>query len=174
MSDPEYVVRASSRRVKTMTAFREDGRVVVVVPSAMSERQRRQLVPALVAQFKAREEGRGAPRGEAELTLRARQLWEAHLAPVVGHPAPPFGVRWVSTMERRWGSCSTASGEIRLSDRLLALPAWVVDYVLVHEMVHLVERGHNARFWELVASYPETPRARGFLEGFDHARAAGA
>ena len=66
----------------------------------------------------------------------------------------------------RWGSCTPASGTIRITHRLQALPDWVVDYVLLHELAHLVEAGHTRRFWALVGRYPEAARARGFLEGF--------
>lgn len=155
-----------------MTAFREEGRVVVVVPGRMSERQVREQVPGLVARFEAREARSRPPRGDAELTQRAGALYDAYLRPEVG-PAPPFGVRWVPTMAHRWGSCSTGTGEIRVSDRLMAMPSWVVDYVLLHEVTHLVEHGHTPRFWTLVGAYPQTARARGFLEGVDFAVASG-
>jgi predicted metal-dependent hydrolase len=66
-------------------------------------------------------------------------------------------------MRARYGSCTPEDGTIRLSDRLLDFPAWVRDYVLVHELAHLVEPNHSAAFWSLVARYPLAERARGFL-----------
>jgi hypothetical protein len=50
------------------------------------------------------------------------------------------------------------------------MPAWVLDYVLLHEVAHFVEREHNDRFWHLVNAHTESPRARGFLEGVDHVK----
>ena len=55
---------------------------------------------------------------------------------------------------------------MRLSHRLQTMPAWVVDYVLVHELAHLVEPSHDARFWSLVDGYPRAERAKGYLEGY--------
>lgn len=170
MTESPYEVRRSARRRRTMTAFREGGRLVVVVPEHLTARQQRDLVPGLVERFLDKERRQAAPRGDDELTRRARELFQRHVTPQVGHAPPELGVRWVSTMQHRWGSCTAATGEIRISDRLRDMPGWVVDYVLLHEAVHLVEPEHNARFWALVNAYAETPRARGFLEGVDFSR----
>jgi len=157
-----------------MTAFREEGRIVVVVPEHLSGRQRRELGPGRVERCLAREARRRAPRADEEITRRARELYGEFVAPHAEGGSPTFGVRWVSTMQHRWGSCTRSTGEIRISDRLQVMPAWVVDYVLLHEVAHLVEREHNDRFWAIVNAHPGTPRARGFLEGVDFAHREGA
>ena len=79
--------------------------------------------------------------------------------------ARPVSVRWVTNQNSRWGSCTPSDRTIRLSHKLRTMPPWVVDYVLVHELVHLLVPGHDADFWALVERYPRTERARGFLEG---------
>lgn len=53
------------------------------------------------------------------------------------------------------------------------MPQWVIDYVLVHELAHLLVAGHNAHFWSLVDAYPETQRAKAFLEGVAFATSRG-
>ena len=72
----------------------------------------------------------------------------------------------MSNQQHRWGSCTPSTGTIRLSHRLQTLPGWVVDYVLLHELAHLVEASHSTRFWGLVASYPKAEQAKGFLQGY--------
>jgi predicted metal-dependent hydrolase len=66
-------------------------------------------------------------------------------------------------MRARYGSCTPQDGTIRLSDRLVAWPPWVRDYVLVHELAHLAVPDHSPAFWRLVDRYPLAERARGFL-----------
>ncbi|TFV66422.1 UNVERIFIED_ORG: M48 family peptidase [Bacillus sp. AZ43] len=147
-----------------MTAYREQGRTVVLIPAAFSPAEERRWVAQMVAKLQTREERRRRSLGgDDELMLRARALSAAHLDGL----AEPASVRWVDNQNRRWGSCTPADGSIRLSSRLRSMPEYVVDYVLVHELVHLLEPGHDERFWALVARYPRAERARGFLEGVE-------
>ena len=108
---------------------------------------------------------RRPPASDATLADRAAKLSAAHL----GGAARPVSVRWVSDMRTRWGSCTPATATIRISDRLKAVPDWVLDYILVHELAHLLVAGHGPDFWALVANYPRTERARGYLEGLSAA-----
>ncbi len=56
-------------------------------------------------------------------------------------------------------------GTIRISDQLASMPTFVQDYVIIHELAHLLEPNHGPKFWELVYQYDRTERARGFLMG---------
>ncbi|TQN41607.1 hypothetical protein FHU33_0976 [Blastococcus colisei] len=163
-------VRRSARRRRTVTAYREKGRTVVLIPAAFSPAEERRWVAQMVAKLQTREERRRRSLGgDDELMARARALSAAHLDGL----AEPTSVRWVDNQNRRWGSCTPADGSIRLSGRLRSMPEYVVDYVLVHELVHLLEPGHDERFWAHVARYPRAERARGFLEGIELAASAG-
>ena len=81
-------------------------------------------------------------------------------------------MRWVDNQRSRWGSCTFEDRSIRLSDRLQGMPEFVVDYVLLHELAHLIEPSHNQRFWALLDACPDTERARGFLDGWSASRQA--
>jgi predicted metal-dependent hydrolase len=169
--DPDMVeVRRSARRRRTVTAYRELGRTVVLIPAAFSPAEERRWVAQMVAKLQTREERRRRSLGgDDELMSRARALSAAHLDGL----AEPASIRWVDNQHRRWGSCTPADRSIRLSSRLRSMPDYVVDYVLVHELVHLLEPGHDENFWALVARYPRAERARGFLEGVELAATSG-
>ena len=66
----------------------------------------------------------------------------------------PASVRWADNQLSRWGSCTPSDGTIRVSSRLAAFPRWVLDYVLVHELAHLVIFGHGPEFTAIVDRYP--------------------
>lgn len=69
----------------------------------------------------------------------------------------------LSNARTRWGSCSSRSG-IRLHWRLIHLPPALIDYVVAHEVAHLVEMNHSARFWAVVERlYPDWRSARAAL-----------
>lgn len=173
MDQQAVEIRRSRRRTRTLTVFREQGRLVAVVPARLTRSQADELVPALVTRFLAKEARRAVPSGDPELQARAGELAARYLVGRVPGPLPDYQVRWVSNQSRRWGSCTPNEGRIRISDRLRGVPRWVGDYVLLHELVHLVEPTHSARFWELVSAYPDAARARGFLEGLEFARSEG-
>lgn len=70
----------------------------------------------------------------------------------------------ISNAKKQWGSC-TRQGAIRLSWRLICLPAAALDYVIVHELVHLQHFDHSSAFWTDVQTiYPETPSVRRYLK----------
>jgi predicted metal-dependent hydrolase len=169
MASEQYVVRRSPRRRTTMGIVRESGTLVVLVPDRLTPRQERELIPGFVSRFLEQEANRRPPAVDVALTARARELFARYLAEP-GQPTPELTVSWSQRQRQRWGSCTTASGQIRLSDRLQQMPDWVADYVLVHELAHLLERTHSARFHALVARYPEAERAKGFLEGWSSAQ----
>ena len=160
-------VRRSTRRRRSVTAFREDGRTVVVVPQRMSRSEIVPYVEELVGRLAARE--RRGRRTDAELQARAALLSRRHLDGC----AVPTSVRWVTNQRRRWGSCTPADGTIRLSDRLAAMPGHVVDYVLLHELVHLLVADHGPDFEAWMRRYPRLLEARSFLAGVDHATGHG-
>ncbi|MCW2886742.1 MAG: hypothetical protein QOE54_1914 [Streptosporangiaceae bacterium] len=156
---PNVEVRRSARRRRTVSAYRDGDKTVVLLPSRLTQAEEEQWVATILERLAERERRR-RPSDEA-LLERARDLSCRYLP----GPPEPASVRWVDNQRSRWGSCTPDDGTIRLSTRLRGMPSWVIDYVLVHELAHLLVPGHGPRFWELVAGYPKSERARGYLEG---------
>ncbi|MFF5719989.1 M48 family metallopeptidase [Streptomyces buecherae] len=152
-------IRRSSRRRRTVSAYREGDRTIVLLPARMSEAEEQRWVGVMLDKLAAQESKRML--GDADLAARAELLSEQYLA---GRAAPNT-VRWVTNQNTRWGSCTPAEGSIRLSHRLQGMPEYVLDYVLLHELAHLLVPGHGPSFWRLLDAYPRTERARGYLEG---------
>ena len=153
-------VRRSARRRRTVSAYRQGDRTVVLIPAQMSAREEERWVRAMLDRLESRE--RRSKPGEAELAARAAELSGRYL----GGRAVPVSVRWVTNQGSRWGSCTPVDASIRLSDRLRGMPDFVIDYVLLHELAHLIEPNHGAGFWRLLEAFPKLERARGYLDGF--------
>lgn len=156
---PQVEVRRSTRRRRTVSAYREGDRTVVLVPARMSKAEEQRWVTLMLERLD-RQDARRRP-SDAQLLARAEELCARYL----DGRARPTSVRWVANQANRWGSCTPADGTIRLSSRLKGMPEWVLDYVLLHELAHLLVPGHGPDFWAYVARFPRIERARGYLEG---------
>lgn len=161
---PLELVRSTARR-RGATAFPRDGRIVVQLPAGLDAATESRLVDSLVDRVSGRARAERAGGDEA-LASRAGALADRYLDGV-----RPASISWSGRMRRRWGSCTPGDGTIRISRALAAFPEYVLDYVLVHELAHLQEPGHDAAFHALVDRYPHADRARGFLEGVQFADA---
>jgi len=85
----------------------------------------------------------------------------------LGGRAVGFTIVWSERQKRVFGVCRQRKKMIRISARLKKAPLWVIDYLLLHELTHLLVPNHGKRFWRIVSQYPKTERARGFLRGVD-------
>lgn len=112
---------------------------------------------------------RDVPPSDGELQEHAEALAAQYL---------PSGyalasIRWVDNQRHRWGSCSSAERSIRLSSELQGMPQYVIDFVIVHELAHLVHPDHSAAFREIERAYPHWEKAKAFLDGVSFARRRG-
>ncbi len=145
------VVRSAKRR-KTVSA-RMVGEVLELrLPGWMGEADEAKWVEEMRRRFE-----RKRSTDEIDVDARARELARRYDLP------QPRTVRWVDNQTSRWGSCTPDDGSVRVSSALAGWPRWVLDFVLVHELAHLVEANHGPAFRALVARYPKAERATGFL-----------
>ena len=155
LADP-YPVRVlrSRKRKRSVSARLVEGVLELTVPSWLSDGEAKDFVDRMQARF-----ARKRTHAASDLTKRAAGLATHY------HLPAPSSVRWVSNQNSRWGSCSIDDGSVRLSDRMIGMPDWVVDAVLVHELAHLVHADHGAAFKALEARYERQVEASAFLDG---------
>ena len=150
-------VRRSPRRKKTISAEIVGRALIVSVPERLSRAEEQEWVDKMTARLSERRR-RDRLNEDGALARRARELSSRYLDGV------RFAdIAWVNNQRSRWGSCSIEDRSIRLSLELADYPGWVRDYVIVHELAHLIVSDHSEEFWRLVDRYPLTERARGFL-----------
>lgn len=155
-----YRVIRSARRAKTVQARVVDGVAEIRIPAAMSAADERRVVGEMLAKLQNRTSR--AQRSDGDLAARAAALNEQLLE----GRAVARSVKWVSSMRTRWGSCTTSTGDIRISDRLREVPGYVLDAVLVHELVHTFIPSHSREFWAWADRAPQAERAKGYLEAY--------
>ena len=143
---PEFRVIRSSRRKRTLHAFRQNGVIEIHIPDRLSRRQEFEVIPEMIDLVLKREN---------RLRKSDSALFEMSDA-ILAEYLPEFSERPISiswrSMRERWGSCTTVDKTIRISDRLNGAPDYVLRYVLFHE---------------LLARYPDKDRAEAFLEGYE-------
>jgi len=158
----ELKVIRSSKRKKTVSAREVNGVIHLYLPAGLS----REVEASWIAWAKRRVEAQHRRRAlrethaDRELEKRAHELnlryfggaltWQ-QIGYTTGQNANTFG------------TCDHARKVIRISDRLLKMPRFVHDYVVVHELAHLQVPRHGPAFWVLVNRYPRAERARGYL-----------
>jgi predicted metal-dependent hydrolase len=149
------LVRGTRRR-KHVEAVLVGDHLRVSFPRWMSLAEAQEMAQELAERMRRR-----VDPNRIDLGARSRRIARQY-----GLPRPK-SVRWVDNMRQRWGSCTPEDGSVRLSSRLAAYPLWVLDYVLIHEIAHLLVDSHGAEHDDLVDRYPLAERARGFLMAVD-------
>ncbi len=90
------------------------------------------------------------------------------ITPKVRYHAKNMGVEYnkvlISDLKYRWGSC-TPKDNLNFNWRLIKAPMFVIDYVIVHELAHLMESNHTAQFWNIIeAQLPGSQKAKDWLK----------
>lgn len=148
----------SCRRRKTVSARLVRDTLVVSAPADLPGERLQIFIADFTARFQRRRL-REALNRDGGLESRARELNDRYFGSALRWDS----IEYVTGQERKYGCCDCRAGRIRISHRVGAMPGWVSDYVIVHELAHLKVPRHDRAFWDLVARYPLAERARGFL-----------
>ena len=153
----EVRIVRSQKRKKTVQARKINGVLEILAPAHLSDEQLKPHIENLRRRLVQRE---GLNElDHTALETRAFELNRIYFDGVLEWES----IRWVSNQDKRHGSCTPTRGSIRISHRVAQMPKFVQDYILVHELAHLLEPNHSDRFWKLVERYPRAERARGYL-----------
>ena len=158
---PPIRILATRRRRRTVAARLRSGVLEVMVPASMPRVEQQRWADLMRARIE-RQLLRRRPTDE-RLQRRAESLNGRFFGGRLSWSSVGF-----SEATTLWGSCTFASGAIRIASRVAGFPDWVLDFVLLHEMAHLVHSDHGPAFQELLNRYPLAERARGYLLAADH------
>lgn len=152
----------SRKRKKTISASEVDGVIQLYLPMGLARGDELKYVQWAKKRFESlrRKKELKANNADAELDQRARELNGRYFG---GELAWTQICYTTEQNARTFGICNTTTKTIRVSDRLLKMPTFVHDYVVVHELAHLEVPKHGPEFWKLVNRYAKTERARGYL-----------
>lgn len=154
----EVRIIRSPRRKKTFSARMVGGVLVVRSPQKVSPGELEKVVSSFKERAGRKREG-GIP-DSGRLKKRAEILNHRYFSGALKIES----LKYVDNQKKRFGSCSCKKGVIRISSRVAKFPLYVRDYLLVHELAHLLKANHSRKFWSLVSRFPKTERARGYLE----------
>jgi predicted metal-dependent hydrolase len=170
MNEPVFVRHPRARRY--LIHVRTDGTIRVTIPrwgsrreaEAFAAREREWIHRQVARVVAAPPAGDALSDGQiAALRNRARRDLPARLLELAARHGLTVTRISVRNQRWRWGSCSPA-GHICLNWRLVDMPDWVRDYVLIHELMHLKRMDHSPAFWRLVANAcPDYDAARRHL-----------
>ena len=161
---PEFRVIRSSRRKRTLHAFRQNGVIEIHIPDRLSRRQEFDVIPEMIDLVLKRENR--LRKSDGALFEMCDQLLAEFLPEFSEFNERPISVTW-RVMRERWGSCTTVDKTIRISERLNSAPDYALRYVLFHELIHLRIAGHGDDFQEFLDRYADKERAEAFLEGYE-------
>ncbi len=156
----EIKVTRSKRRLRTVSARLVDKTLLVSAPLMLSQERLDKIVEDFRAKF-ARKIIKDELGRSDNLLERARRI----NARFFDNKLKLNSIEYVADQNCKFGCCNYRSANIRISHKIGLMPEWVRDYVVLHEMAHLIEPNHSRAFWEIVSRYKLAEKAKGFLIG---------
>ena len=161
----EFEVWILHKRIKNINLRVKppDGRIEVSAPLRVDTsfvrafvREKRDWIRKQQERIAASPQGRAAAASPDEVA-QWREVVQAFVPPLIAKWEPIMGVKAgkiaYRNMTSRWGSCQPSTGRICINVRLALYPPECLEYVVVHELCHLLERGHGPRFHALMDAF---------------------
>ncbi len=150
------IIRSLNRK-KTVQAKVHQNELWVYLPTGLSQAEEQKWVDTMATKLKKKQR-RQTLNSTEQLQKRAQELNTKYFK-----GALRFDIKYVTNQHTCFGSCTYETQTIRISDRIAAMPHWVQDYVILHELTHLIHPNHSAQFWDMVNQYRYAERAKGYL-----------
>jgi predicted metal-dependent hydrolase len=157
MQDAMVKIIRSNRRRKTIQAKMVNGEFWVYLPAGLSVKEEEKWVVKMQQRFEKQKRHR-LLNSDGALQQRAQELNKKFFGGRL-----EFEIQYVTNQTSKFGCCDTRKKQIRISDRVVKTPYWVQDYVLIHELAHLMYPNHGNQFWTKVNEYRFVERAKGYL-----------
>jgi predicted metal-dependent hydrolase len=150
------IIRSKKRKSTVQAKFANE-KLCIYLPCGMTESEEKKWIDRMI-KWGQRHQKRKNLNDDGVLSKRAQELNKKYF-----NGSLDFSIKFVTNQNTRFGSCTSANKSIRISDRIAKTPRWVQDYVIIHELAHLVHPNHTERFWEKVNQYKYAERAKGYL-----------
>lgn len=159
---PDNIIKVkiirSKKRFRTVSARMTKDILLVQAPQRLAAEQ----LEKIVGQFRLKFE-RKLLKTELDKTRDLVDRANRINAKYFGNKLKLDQIEYVTDQNSKYGCCNFRTARIRISHKISLMPGWVRDYVVLHEMAHLVESNHGKAFWQIVSRYRLAERARGYL-----------
>jgi predicted metal-dependent hydrolase len=154
----EIKIIRSPKRKRTISAQQNKGVLSVKAPAGISDED----LEKTISRLKERIINRKLKR-DLNVKDDLKEVAERLNRKYFGGRLKIDSIEYSTNQNRRFGCCNFKTGKILISHRLADMPDWVRDYVIVHELAHLIIPNHSRAFQDLVAKYNLKERATGYL-----------
>jgi len=151
------IIRSDNRR-KTISARLIENTMLVHAPGSISDVELKKIIDKLKRRLHNKKIRNELNKTQG-LIVAADRLNKEYF----NNKLEIISITYSANQDKIFGSCNYKTKEIRISHQLVQMPCWVRDYVIIHEMAHLIESNHSKAFWDIVYRYRLTERARGYL-----------
>jgi predicted metal-dependent hydrolase len=158
MTPSQITIVRSRRRKKTIQTKYGDGRLWIFLPAGMSTEDEQKWVDKMIERNERWQQKKFLQKSDTWLQQRAQELNKKYF-----DGALDFSITFVTNQHSRFGSCTSIDKTIRIAERVKTMPLWVQDYIIIHELTHLLHPDHSKKFWKKVNQFKYAERAKGYL-----------
>jgi predicted metal-dependent hydrolase len=157
MRQDKIKIIRSIKRKKTIQAKMVGDKLWIYLPSDLTSKEEEKWISKMIEKNELRKY-RKKLNTNGMLQKRANDLNKQYFNNML-----EFDIKFVSNQTSKFGSCTPKNKSIRISDRIISMPRWVQDYIIIHELAHLIHPNHSKEFWKEVYQYKYVERAKGYL-----------